>query len=231
MFTTNPTREAHERLNNSELTEYFSSIGIVPLVTLNSPDEAVPLAQALALGGVPVAEVTFRSSAALEGMRRIKAEVPEITLLAGTVHSVEQARQALEAGCTGIVTPSFDEQVVDWCLGSDVLIVPGTAVPSDVEKAWDRGLRFAKFFPAEAYGGVKTLKALNGPFSDMKFLPTGGVNLKNLEEYMNLPNVFAVGGSFAVPSAAQKNKDWDAITETCKKAREIVKPIIDKKNA
>ncbi|WEV53274.1 bifunctional 4-hydroxy-2-oxoglutarate aldolase/2-dehydro-3-deoxy-phosphogluconate aldolase [Bifidobacterium sp. ESL0704] len=232
MFTTTyPTRETHERLSNEELTEYFSSIGIVPLVTLNSPDEAVPLARALALGGVPVAEVTFRSAAALEGMRRIRAEVPEVTLIAGTVHTVGQARQALEAGCSGIVTPSFDKQVVDWCLGGDILVVPGTAVPSDVEKAWDRGLRFAKFFPAEAYGGVKTLKALNGPFSDMKFLPTGGVNLKNLKDYISLPNVFAVGGSFAVPSEAQKNKDWDAITATCKQAREMVKPIIDEKNA
>ncbi|MDF7663356.1 bifunctional 4-hydroxy-2-oxoglutarate aldolase/2-dehydro-3-deoxy-phosphogluconate aldolase [Bifidobacterium sp. ESL0763] len=230
-ITTYPKRESHERLSLKEQTDYLCSIGVIPLVTFNTPDEAVPLARALAAGGVPVAEVTFRSAAALEGMRRIHAEVPEVTLMAGTVHTVRQAHQAIEAGCTGIVTPDFDEQVVDWCMGDDILVVPGTAVPTDVEKAWDRGLRYVKFFPAEAYGGVKTLKALNGPFSDMKFLPTGGVSLKNLKDYISLPNVFAVGGSFPVPKDAQNSGDWDAITKACKQARELVKPIIEAKNA
>ena len=207
---------------NEENLEYFTELGIVPLVTLNSVDEAVPLAHALEEGGVPVAEVTFRSPYAIEGMKAIAAEVPGVTLVAGTVHTPEQAKAAIDVGCQGLVTPSFDEAVVDWALENDVLILPGTAVPSDVEKAYDRGLRHVKFFPAEAYGGVKTLKALNGPFSEMKFLPTGGVNLNNAKDYLALKNVFAIGGSFPVPSAAQKAHDWAAIAQACKDSRALV---------
>lgn len=208
---------------NEENIAYFTELGIVPLVTLNSVEEAIPLAHALEEGGVPVAEVTFRSPFAIEGMKVIRDNVPGVTLVAGTVHAVEQAKAAVEAGCEGLVTPSFDEAVVDWALENNVLVLPGTAVPSDVEKAYDRGLRYVKFFPAEAYGGVKTLKALNGPFAEMKFLPTGGVSLKNASDYLALKNVFAIGGSFPVPSAAQKAGDWAAITQACKDARALVK--------
>ena len=211
---------------NEERIKQLEQLGVVPLVTLHSVDEAVPLAEALDRGGVPVAEVTFRSPYAIEGMKLIRDNVPSVTLVAGTVHNVEQAKAAVDAGCVGLVTPSFDEPVVDWALENDVLILPGTAVPSDVEKAYDRGLRYAKFFPAEAYGGVKTLKALAGPFAEMKFLPTGGVSLKNAAEYMALKNVFAIGGSFPVPSAAQAAGDWDAIAQACRDSRAIVEPII-----
>lgn len=207
---------------NEEYLSYFTELGIVPLVTLNSVEEAVPLAHALEEGGVPVAEVTFRSPFAIEGMKKIRDEVPGVTLVAGTVHTPEQAAAAVDAGCVGLVTPSFDEAVVDWALDHDVLILPGTAVPSDVEKAYDRGLRYVKFFPAEAYGGVKTLKALAGPFAEMKFLPTGGVSLKNAPDYLALKNVFAIGGSFPVPSAAQKAQDWAAIAQACKDSRALV---------
>lgn len=204
----------------------LSQLGVVPLVTLHSVEEAVPLAQALEQGGVPVAEVTFRSPFAIEGMKRIRDEVPGVILVAGTVHSVDQAKAAIEAGCKALVTPALDEPVVDWALEHDVPILPGTAVPSDVEKAYDRGLRHLKFFPAEAYGGTKTLKALSGPFADVSFLPTGGVNLSNAAEYMALPNVFAIGGSFPVPSSAQKAGDWDAVAQACRSARAIVAPLI-----
>lgn len=215
--------------HNTEIIAQLAQLGIVPLVTLNTVEEAVPLAEALERGGVPVAEVTFRSSCAIEGMKRIRDHVPGVMLVAGTVHTVDQAKAAVDAGCVGLVTPSFDEPVVDWALENDVLILPGTAVPSDVEKAYDRGLRHAKFFPAEAYGGVKTLKALAGPFSEMSFLPTGGVSLKNAQEYIALKNVFAIGGSFPVPSAAQAAGDWDAIAQACRDSRAIVDPIIASK--
>ncbi|MBW3088747.1 bifunctional 4-hydroxy-2-oxoglutarate aldolase/2-dehydro-3-deoxy-phosphogluconate aldolase [Bifidobacterium sp. 82T24] len=216
---------------NEEQLAYFSELGVVPLVTLHSVEEAVPLAQALERGGIPVAEVTFRSPYAIEGMKRIRDEVPGVTLVAGTVHTVEQAKASIEAGCKGLVTPAFTRSIVDYALENDILVLPGTAVPSDVDDAYQLGLRYVKFFPAEAYGGVKTLKALNGPFAEMKFLPTGGVSLKNAEEYISLNNVFAIGGSFPVPSAAQKAHDWDAIAQACADARALVKPIIDKKNA
>lgn len=204
------------------LIDLIRKIKVVPMVTLHSAEEAVPLARALAAGGVPIAEVTFRSSAALDGMEAIHEQVPEVTLVAGTVHTVDQARQAIQAGCRGIVSPAFSDAVVDWCIDSRIPVLPGTATPSDIEKAYDRGLRFTKFFPAEAYGGVKTLKALSGPFAEMSFLPTGGVGLKNVREYIDLPNVFAVGGSFPVPSAAQRQGDWKAVTDACGQARKLV---------
>lgn len=215
-----------EQTTHEQLIASLSELGVVPLVTLHSAEEAVPLAKALQEGGVPVAEVTFRSPYAIEGMKRIRDEVPSVMLLAGTVHNVEQAKQAVDAGCLGLVTPSFDEPVVDWALDNGVMVLPGTAVPSDVEKAYDRGLRYAKFFPAEAYGGVKTLKALAGPFAEMSFLPTGGVNLKNAAQYLALPNVFAIGGSFPVPSEAQKSGDWAAVAQACKDSLSLVAPII-----
>lgn len=219
--------DSHQQ--NVSLIETLSSLGVVPLVTLHSLEEAVPLAEALRDGGVPVAEVTFRSPYAIEGMKRIRDEVPEVILVAGTVHDVQQASAAVEAGCQGLVTPSFDEEVVDWALGNNVPILPGTAVPSDVERAYDRGLRYAKFFPAEAYGGVKTLKALSGPFAEMSFLPTGGVGLGNAADYMALANVFAVGGSFPVPSKAQAAGEWQAIAQACRAARQLVRPFIETK--
>ncbi|WP_282944306.1 bifunctional 4-hydroxy-2-oxoglutarate aldolase/2-dehydro-3-deoxy-phosphogluconate aldolase [Bifidobacterium pullorum] len=215
-----------EQKTNDELLTYLSHLGVVPLVTLQSVEEAVPLAEALEQGGVPVAEVTFRSPYAIEGMVAIHERVPGVTLVAGTVHDVEQAKAAVDAGCVGLVTPSFDEDVVDWAIANDVLVLPGTAVPSDVEKAYDRGLRHVKFFPAEAYGGVRTLKALAGPFAEMRFLPTGGVSLANAESYISLPNVFAIGGSFPVPSSAQKAGDWETVAQACRNARALVEPII-----
>lgn len=213
----------------SPLLSYFSTLGIVSLITLHSVEEAVPLAQALEEGGVPVAEVTFRSPYAIEGMRRISKHVPNVTLVAGTVHTIEQAEQAIDAGCKALVTPAFDEPIVHWAIEHNVDILPGTAVPTDIEKAYDAGLRYVKFFPAEAYGGVATLKALSGSFGDMKFLPTGGVNLANASEYISLPNVFAIGGSFPVPSAAQQEHNWKGIVEACQQALNIVKPIVSKK--
>ena len=209
-----------------DLIDGLAEVGVVPLVTLGSVEEAVPLARALEAGGVPVAEVTFRSPHAVEGMKRIRDEVPGVTLIAGTVHTVDQARAAVGAGCTGLVTPAFDEEVVDWALAHNVPVLPGTAVPSDVEKAYDRGLRHAKFFPAEAYGGVKTLKALSGPFAEMGFLPTGGVGPGNAVDYMSLKNVFAVGGSFPVPARAQERGDWNAVSDACRQARLLLEPVI-----
>ena len=214
-----------EKKTNEELIAYFEELGVVPLVTLDSVEEAVPLARALERGGVPVAEVTFRSECALEGMRVIRDEVPGVTLVAGTVHTVEQAKAAVEAGCVGLVTPAFTRSVVDWAVENGVLVLPGCAVPSDVDDAYQRGLRYVKFFPAEAYGGVRTLKALNGPFAQMRFLPTGGVSLENAEEYLGLDNVFAIGGSFPVPSRAQREGDWDAIAKACEDSRALVERV------
>ncbi|WP_196595610.1 bifunctional 4-hydroxy-2-oxoglutarate aldolase/2-dehydro-3-deoxy-phosphogluconate aldolase [Pectinatus frisingensis] len=191
------------------------NIGLVPLISLDDADDAVVLAQTLVKGGIPVAEVTFRTAAGLAAIEKMAAQVPEIIVGAGTVHDVEHVRQAVAAGAKFIVTPGFNAAVVKWCINNDVDVIPGTVSPADVEAAMAMGLDVCKFFPAEAYGGVKTLKAFSGPFGKMKFMPTGGVNEENMLEYFSLGNVAAVGGSFMVPAAAVKAKDWKKIEQLC----------------
>lgn len=202
----------------SESMQKIFDLKLVPLVVLDNAADAVPMAKALVEGGIPVAEVTFRTDAAADVIRAMAEQVPEILVGAGTVHTVAQAQTAVKAGAKFIVTPGFQPDVVRWCVEHQVDIVPGTAVPSDIEQAISFGLSVCKFFPAEAYGGVKTLKALKGPYADIRFMPTGGVSLDNMNDYLALSNVAAVGGSFMTPSAAVKAKDWAKVTEACRAA-------------
>lgn len=202
----------------SESMQKIFDLKLVPLVVLDDAADAVPMAKALVEGGIPVAEVTFRTDAAADVIRAMAEQVPEILVGAGTVHTAAQAQTAVEAGAKFIVTPGFQPDVVRWCVEHQVDIVPGTAVPSDIEQAISFGLSVCKFFPAEAYGGVKTLKALKGPYADIRFMPTGGVSLDNMNDYLALSNVAAVGGSFMTPSAAVKAKDWAKVTEACRTA-------------
>lgn len=190
-------------------------IGLVPLISLKGVNDAVPLAKALVKGGVPVAEVTFRTEAGLESIRKMAQEVPDIIVGAGTVHDVKHAKQAVEAGAKFIVTPAFNPAVLKYCLDNNIDIVPGTASPADIETALGLGVKTCKFFPAEAYGGIKTLKALSGPFGEVKFMPTGGVNEENMLEYLSQKNVAAIGGSFIAPSSMIAAKEWDKIAQNC----------------
>lgn len=191
-------------------------IGLIPLVSLKDAADAVPLAKALVKGGVPVAEVTFRTSAGLDSIKNMAQQVPDIIVGAGTVHDVEHAQQAVEAGAKFIVTPGFNPAVVKWCLANNIDVLPGTVSPADIEAAISMGITACKFFPAAAYGGIKTLKAFSGPFGGIKFMPTGGVSEENMLDYLSLPNVAAIGGSFLVPSAAVAVKDWDMVAKTCR---------------
>ncbi|SBW10793.1 2-dehydro-3-deoxyphosphogluconate aldolase/4-hydroxy-2-oxoglutarate aldolase [uncultured Eubacteriales bacterium] len=199
----------------SENIMKISEIGFVPLLVLDDAADAVPLAKALAEGGIPVAEVTFRTKAAAECIRRIAAEAPEVLVGAGTVHTVAQAEEAVAAGAQFIVTPGFSAEVVGWCVDHGVDVVPGTVSPSDIEQAMRFGLTLCKFFPAEAYGGVDVLKALAGPYREIKFLPTGGVSEKNMLDYLALSNVAAVGGSFFCPNDLVREKKWSEISALC----------------
>lgn len=198
-----------------EYIKQISDIGFLPLLVLDDAATAVPLARALLAGNIPVAEVTLRTPAALESIRRIAQEVPEVIVGVGTVHNVSQAKQAVSAGAKFIVTPGFQPDVVRWCVENKVEVVPGVVSPSDIEQALSFGLSVCKFFPAEAYGGIKTLKALSGPYQEIKFVPTGGVDEKNMLDYLALPNVAAVGGSFLVPDKLVKANAWDEITALC----------------
>ncbi len=203
----------------------IGSVGIVPLVVLEDAKQAAPLAHALCDGGIPIAEVTFRTAAAAEAISIMAKECPDMLVGSGTVHNVDQAWATLDNGGKFVITPGFNPKVVDWCLKHNLAVCPGTVAPSDMEQALDFGLEVVKFFPAGAYGGVKTLKALQGPYADLKFVPTGGVNLENLSEYLSLKNVAAVGGSFVPDPKMVKAQDYKGIAAACQDILAKVKAI------
>ena len=196
----------------NELLQQIHRIGVVPVIKITDPETAVPLARALDKGGIPVAEVTFRTQHAAEAIRRISAEVPQVLTGAGTVTTTEQVDTAVAAaGAKFIVTPGFNPKVVDYCLERNIPILPGASGPSEIEQAMERGLEVVKCFPAEALGGLPYIKALSGPYTEMKFMPTGGVNEKNLLDYLSFNKIICCGGSWMVPGDAVKARDWDRI--------------------
>ena len=182
--------------------ETLKSIGIIPVIQINDAEKAVPLALALKKGGLPAAEVTFRTDAAEEAIRRIKVEVPDVCVCAGTVLDVKTAECAVKAGAAAIISPGTNPEVVRWCIVHRVPVIPGCATPTEVEACMRMGLDFVKLFPAEVVGGVKMLKALGGPYGNMKFMPTGGISAQNAAEYLALPNVLCCGGSWMVPGGS-----------------------------
>jgi len=204
--------------NMELLQKRISEIGIIPVIKIKDAAGAVPLAQALARGGLPAAEITFRTACAEEAIRRITAELPDMLVGAGTVLTVEQASRAKDAGASFIVSPGLNPEVVSWCLEAGVPVLPGVCTPSDIEKALSLGLKTVKFFPAEASGGVAMLKAMSAPYGDVRFMPTGGINEKNLLAYLSFPKVVACGGSFMVSEKLVDSGDYDAVTALTDKA-------------
>ncbi len=182
----------------NDIFERIRAAGIVPVIKLQRAADARPLGRALLEGGLPVAEVTFRTGAAPEAIRILRTELPDLLVGAGTVLTPAQADAAIEAGAAFAVTPGFNPRVVDHCLSRGLPLVPGVNSPSQVELGLERGLNLLKFFPAEVSGGVKMLKALHGPYAEVSFVPTGGVEAANLASYLALPYVAAVGGSWMV---------------------------------
>lgn len=202
----------------NKLLEEFYKIGIIPVVKLSSPDEALPLAKALVNGGLPVAEITFRTDAAEESIKKISAECPEMLVGAGTVLTVDQVKRAVNAGAKFIVTPGFNPKVVGYCVENNIPITPGCSTASNIEEAIEFGLDVVKFFPAENLGGIKTIKALSGPYVNMKFIPTGGVNSENLNDYLSSDKILACGGSWMVKSDLIDAGRYDAVEEMTKEA-------------
>lgn len=201
-----------------EIFKQLQSIGIVPVVKINDSKNAIQLAKSLCKGGLPAAEITFRTDAAEESIRQIAKNVPEICVCAGTVLTVENAKRAVDAGAKLVISPGTNPKVVKWCVDNGITIIPGCANPSDVEVCLDFGLEVVKLFPAEVVGGVKMLKALSGPYSNLMFMPTGGINAKNVREYLELKNVLACGGSWMVPEQALDNKDFKKIEDLTREA-------------
>lgn len=200
-----------------EIFKTIGNIGIIPVIKISDIDNALPIAKALCDGGLPVAEITFRTDCAEQAISIISQAYPKMLVGAGTVLSVKQAEDAVKAGAKFIVSPGLNPTVVEYCVKNSIPVIPGCATPSDIEKALEFGLNTVKFFPAEAAGGLPMIKAMSAPYK-VKFMPTGGINEKNILSYLKNDKILACGGSFMVNNELIKNKNFAAITELTKKA-------------
>jgi 2-dehydro-3-deoxyphosphogluconate aldolase/(4S)-4-hydroxy-2-oxoglutarate aldolase len=199
--------------------------GVIPVVVINDVEDAEPLAQALCEGGLPCAEVTFRTAAAEESIRKMTDIYPNMLIGAGTVLTTEQVDRAVVAGAKFIVSPGFDPEVVDYCILKQIPVFPGCITPSEVAQAVKRGLKVVKFFPAAQFGGVSTIQALAAPYVGLKFMPTGGVNAKNLADYLQCKSIIACGGSWMVKSDLIKAGEFEKIKDMTKEAVSLVNEI------
>ena len=205
-----------------DVLDRCSKCGIVPVVVIHDEKDAVPTAEALLAGGVDVMEITMRTSAGLESIRRVSETCKEMLVGAGTVITLDQCKDCVRAGAEFIVSPGFDPEVVAWCLEQGVPVLPGCVTPSEIMAAMKLGIRTMKFFPANVYGGLKAIKSLGGPFVGITFVPTGGANADNLKEFILSPLIRAVGGSWMCTAADIAAGRFDRITGLCREAREII---------
>jgi 2-dehydro-3-deoxyphosphogluconate aldolase / (4S)-4-hydroxy-2-oxoglutarate aldolase len=203
----------------------FYKIGVIPVLEIDSALHAKPLAEALLAGGLPIAEITLRTDAALESIRVIAREVPDIIVGAGTVITWEQAEVARDAGARFLVSPGMVEQVVIWAQENQIPILPGAVTPTEMIRAIHLGLKYLKFFPAEAVGGLKAIKAMSDPFPQLRFIPTGGVKLENLKEYLKMEKIHAVGGSWMAKRQMIADGKFEEIARMAKEASDLVKQI------
>jgi 2-dehydro-3-deoxyphosphogluconate aldolase/(4S)-4-hydroxy-2-oxoglutarate aldolase len=208
----------------SEVLDKLSRLRIIPVITIDDAADANPMGDALAAGGLPVAEITFRTAAAADAIRTLSRRT-DILLGAGTVLNVDTVKRAVDCGAKFMVSPGFNPKVVSYCVENKIAITPGTSSPTDVEMALDHGLSVVKFFPAEAIGGLKLLKAIAAPYGMMKFIPTGGITLENLAQYLAFPKVLACGGSWMVTKELLAARQFDQITQITRRAVELADQI------
>ena len=207
------------------LIKKISETGIIPVVKIDNAKDALPLAKALKNGGLPCAEITFRTDAAEDAIKIIAKEYPDFFVAAGTVLTKEQADAAMAAGAAFIVSPGFNPEVVKNCIKNGYPVIPGVCTPTEVEAAMSLGLTYLKFFPAEAAGGVKMIKAMSAPYTKVKFIPTGGIGINNLADYLNCKAVFACGGSWMVPADKISEGKFSEIEELTKEAVKLLREI------
>lgn len=214
----NDVLERVQKLQVDEVIEKIENLGIVPVVVLDDVKDAKPLAKALCEGGLPCAEVTFRTDAAEDSIREMVNAFPDMLVGAGTVLTTEQVDRAVLAGAKFIVSPGLNPKIVKYCVEREIPIVPGTTNPSDIEQAIEYGLKVVKFFPAEAAGGIKMIKSMAGPYTSMKFMPTGGINVDNINSYLEFNKIVACGGSWMVKESLVKEGKFDKIRDLTNEA-------------
>lgn len=202
----------------NDILKQISNYGIVPVIKFDRVEDALPLAKALCDGGLPVAEITFRTECAAEAMKLVSTELPQMLVGAGTILTIEQVDEAVAAGAQFIVSPGLNPKVVKYCVEKGIPVTPGCANPSDVEQAIELGLDVVKFFPAEAAGGLNMIKSMAAPYTKIKFMPTGGINASNINNYLAFDKIIACGGSWMVNDALIASGEWDKITELTKEA-------------
>ncbi len=205
-----------------EIMERFHNAGVIPVVVIEDAADAVPTAKALLAGGIDVMEITFRTAAARDAIAAVAKECPEMLVGAGTVLNMEQCLAALEAGANFIVAPGYSEEVVSYCVEKGIPMTPACVTPTEIMAALAHDIKIIKFFPANVYGGLTGMKALAGPFPGIKFMPTGGISAKNMDEYIASPIIHAVGGSWVCTKADIAAHNFEKITALCKEARETV---------
>lgn len=203
------------------IEEIFAELKVVPVVVLDDVKDAEPLAKALVEGGLPCAEVTFRTEAAAESIRIMTEVYPDMLVGAGTVLTTEQVDKAVESGAKFIVSPGFDPEIVDYCIGKNIPVFPGCISPSEVAQAVKRGLKVVKFFPAEQSGGLAMIKAMAAPYHMLKFMPTGGINTENLKEYLACDKILCCGGSWMVKGDMIKAGEFEKIKKLTQEAKEL----------
>ena len=211
----------------NEIEKQIDDLKVMPVVAIESQDDAQRLADALIAGGIPCAEITLRTDAGLAVIDSLSKR-SDFLVGAGTVHNAEQAKAVVDVGGKFVVAPGFNPKTVSWCVDQKVPVFPGTSSPTDLEMALEFDLKIVKFFPAEAMGGVKTLKAFHGPYRSLRFMPTGGVSLSNLADYLSLPYVIACGGSWMVKSDLIAEGRFDEITRLAAETVQLVKELLSR---
>ena len=204
-----------------DILEKLGELGIIPVIKIENEEAAADLAEALVKGGLPCVEITFRTKTAAKSINRITASHPQVLVGAGTILSIDQAEQAVEAGARFLVSPGFNPRLVDWCLEQGVPVIPGFATPSEAMQALERGLAVLKFFPAEAMGGIPFIEAISPALPGARYVPTGGINARNMAAWLNLPSVHAVAGTWLATLKLLEEHAFDEITRLAKEAVQI----------
>ncbi len=210
-------------MNQTALLPQLEAYKLVPVIKLDSPDDALPLAEALITGGLPVAEITFRTDAARESICKIRSAYPDMLTGAGTVLSLEQAKAAADAGASFIVSPGMNRDVVEFSIENHIPVFPGACTPTEIMAAMEYGLEVVKFFPAKQYGGLDTIKALSAPFPSVRFMPTGGISEANIKDFLAFPKIIACGGSFMASGSLISQKKFDDIRKLTANAAALIK--------